>query len=511
MSFAGQQETYLNVQGADQLLAAVKRCWASLWTARAIGYRTRQGVPSEKVAIAVVVQELVEADAAGILFTANPMTGARDQVLINAGWGLGEAIVGGLVTPDTFIVNKQTGAIESQEIADKVMMTARTPEGTREEPVPREKRRQAVLTDSEVVELSHLGMRIHQLYGQPVDIEWAIKGGRYSILQARPITALPQPRATLEWKLPRAGGRYMRASVIELLPDPLSPLFETLAVPAWNKAMREMAAPPALAQADWFPEGFLLTINDYAYYDIGFSPRQSVRLLPFTTRLLRELPRARQRWAGEARPRYANLVGAWASRDLRVTRATALLEGAREIVQMAAVHYLTIQSGILPMAYMSEGLFTNVYNRFIKRKGDPPALTFMLGFDSAPIQAEKSLYDLASWARAHTELADYLTRATTTEVVAAFESSSSPVADTESWRQFTRLFDEHLKRFGHASYDLDFAKGVPADDPAPLLETFKYFLSGQGRSPHDRQAKSVSERQQATQSMLARLKGLRLR
>jgi hypothetical protein len=121
--------------------------------------------------------------------------------------------------------------------------------------------------------------------------------------------------------------------------------------------MREMAAPPALAQADWFPEGFLLTINDYAYYDIGFSPRQSVRLLPFTTRLLRQLPRARQRWAGEARPRYANLVGAWASRDLRVTRATALLEGAREIVQMAAVHYLTIQSGILPMAYMSEGLF----------------------------------------------------------------------------------------------------------------------------------------------------------
>ena len=135
----------------------------------------------------------------------------------------------------------------------------------------------------------------------------------------------------------------------------------------------------------------------------------------------------------------------------------------------------------------------------------------MLGFDSAPIQAEKSLYDLASLARTQTELADYLARATTTEVVAAFESSSPPVADAESWRQFTRLFDEHLSRFGHASYDLDFAKGVPADDPVPLLKTFKYFLSGQGRSPHDRQAKSVSERQQATQLMLGRLKGLRLR
>ncbi len=106
LSFAGQQETYLNVRGGDNVLAAVQRCWASLWTARAIGYRARQNIRSEDVALAVVVQQLVAADVAGILFTANPVTGARDEVVINAAWGLGEAIVGGHVTPDTLIVNK---------------------------------------------------------------------------------------------------------------------------------------------------------------------------------------------------------------------------------------------------------------------------------------------------------------------------------------------------------------------------------------------------------------------
>src|SRR5439155_21835988 len=123
MSFAGQQETYLNMRGETMVLDAVKRCWASLWTARAIGYRARHGIPPEEVSLAVVVQELVPADAAGILFTANPLTGAREQVMINAAWGLGEAIVGGQVTPDTVVLDKASGALISQEISGTDVMT----------------------------------------------------------------------------------------------------------------------------------------------------------------------------------------------------------------------------------------------------------------------------------------------------------------------------------------------------------------------------------------------------
>jgi pyruvate,water dikinase len=218
MSFAGQLETYLNVCGADDVLAAVKRCWGSLWTGRALGYRARQGMRPEDLSIAVVVQKLVPADVAGVLFTANPVTGARDQMTINAAWGLGEAMVGGQVTPDTIIVDKQTGAIQSLDIADKDVMTVRLPEGTREEPVPAEKRRQAALPPAQAAELVRLGVEIEQLYGQPMDIEWAMGEKRIFIVQARPITTLPEPRPTLEWKLPRAGVRYARSSVIELLP-----------------------------------------------------------------------------------------------------------------------------------------------------------------------------------------------------------------------------------------------------------------------------------------------------
>ncbi len=518
MSFAGQQETYLNVKGVEQVLDAVKRCWASLWTARAIGYRARQNIPPEDVALAVVVQQLVPADVAGILFTANPMTGAQGQMVINAAWGLGEAIVSGRVTPDTFIVNKQTATVESKQIADKEMMTIRSPEGTRQEPVPADKRNQSTLSLQKVTELSQLGMRIEQLYKQPMDIEWVLQDGGFFILQARPITALPEPRVTLDWKLPRPDGKYMRQSVIELLPDPLSPLFATLGLPAWNDSIYSLMKPLGIEDVklkDLLPKDWqmLTTINDYAYYDgSGFSAKQQAIFLLYMPRLIRRLlPSARERWEKEARPRYAAVVSAWAARELSAVSTIQLLKGAREIVQIAAEHYLTIQSGILPLAYMSETFFTFVYNRIIKRKEDSPALTFMLGFDSAPIQAEKSLYDLAMWARTQPDLFNYLTRAANTEVVSAYQSSSSPISDVEIWREFCERFQEHLNRFGHAIYDLDFAKAVPADEPTPLLETLKYFLEGQGRNPYERQAATASVRERATQSVLARLEGLRLK
>src|SRR6266700_6714978 len=152
MSFAGQQETYLNIRGEAGVLDSVKSCWASLWTARAIGYRARHGIAQEGVSLAVVVQELVPADAAGILFTANPLTGVRDQVMINAAWGLGEAIVGGQVTPDSFVVDKANGTIIEQNISEKdvmTVMTGRTGESTHEEPVPADQRTRAVLSPAQ--------------------------------------------------------------------------------------------------------------------------------------------------------------------------------------------------------------------------------------------------------------------------------------------------------------------------------------------------------------------------
>ncbi|HLN30249.1 MAG TPA: PEP/pyruvate-binding domain-containing protein [Gemmataceae bacterium] len=512
LSFAGQQETYLNVRDGDRVLAAVQRCWASLWTARAIGYRARQGFPADEVRLAVVVQQLVPAEVAGILFTANPLTGARDEMMVNASWGLGEAIVGGLVTPDTLLVNKTTGIVTSQEIAEKEVMTVPSLDGTGEEPVPTGKRRQAALQPQQAAELARLGAQIEQLYGRPMDIEWALHRGRFFILQARPITALPELGATLNWELPRGVRCCARANVIELMPDPLSPLFATLALPLWDEELRELLR--FLGMASVMPRPALFTINDYAYFD--YSGVTGTRMLLVLPRLILLVPRlialyirGRARWVDEARPRYINAVAEWAGRDLSAASTAQLLAGARAIVRAAASHYVAIESGILPLARMNESLFTNVHNRLFRRKGGPAGLTFLLGFDSTPIRAEKSLYDLAMWAHTQPGLADYLTRATGAEIAAAYPSDAGPVDGVEGWNEFRRRFADHLDRFGHAIYDLDFAKSLAADDPAPLIAALKCFLAGQARNPHQRQAEAAAVRERATQALRARLKGMR--
>src|ERR687890_883985 len=146
-SFAGQQETYLNVRGAGALMRAIKDCWASLWTARAMAYRARQGIGAEDVSLAVVVQRMVESRAAGVMFPANPANGRRDQASISAAWGLGESVVGGSVTPDSIVVEKGSGRVLSRETADKGVMTVYTEDRTAERPVPEARRRQPVLDD----------------------------------------------------------------------------------------------------------------------------------------------------------------------------------------------------------------------------------------------------------------------------------------------------------------------------------------------------------------------------
>src|SRR5215203_757334 len=231
MSFAGQQETYLNVRGAEALLEGVKNCWASLWTARAMAYRARQGVDPATVSLGVVVQRMVKSEAAGVMFTANPSNGRRDQATISAAWGLGESVVSGSVTPDSIVVEKGSGRVLSRETASKDVMTVYSENGTEQRPVPEARRRQPMLDDGAVAELARYGKRIEDHYGTPQDIEWALAGGEFFIVQSRPITALPEPMADppTNWSVPDPKGFYVRASIVEQMPDPLSPLFADLA------------------------------------------------------------------------------------------------------------------------------------------------------------------------------------------------------------------------------------------------------------------------------------------
>lgn len=196
-SFAGQQDTALNVRGETTLLHSVCDCWASLFTDRAILYRLHQNIDHRTVQLAVVVQQMVEPQVSGILFTAEPITGNRTIIAIDASYGLGEALVSGVVTPDRYQVDKRKLSLSRREIADKRLLIRSLPDGGVEAvDVPANLRTEPALTDSQVVELAGLAGRIEAHYGSPQDIEWALDGGHFVILQARPITTLyplPQP------------------------------------------------------------------------------------------------------------------------------------------------------------------------------------------------------------------------------------------------------------------------------------------------------------------------------
>ncbi|MET8299953.1 rifamycin-inactivating phosphotransferase [Micromonospora sp. NPDC005211] len=194
-SFAGQQDTYLNVVGTSEVLRHVSRCWASLFTERAVTYRRRHGIDDRAVEMAVVVQRMVFPDVAGVMFTADPVTGDRTVVSVEAGFGLGEALVSGLVNPDVLTV--RDGAVVARTIGAKSREVRAAPGGgTRETPVDPARQARPALTDAQAVRLAALGRLIEARFGRPQDIEWALTGDDVHILQSRPITTLfPVPTA----------------------------------------------------------------------------------------------------------------------------------------------------------------------------------------------------------------------------------------------------------------------------------------------------------------------------
>lgn len=231
LSFAGQQETFLNVRGEDEVIAAVRACWASLWTARAIDYRHQNGIDQDGVAMAVVVQVMVPSAVSGILFTANPATGERSEMVINASFGLGEAVVSGEVTPDTYIVDRATGEATETIIGPKEQMTVSAgAQGTRMEDVSASERDRASLSDAMVRELAETALAIEKLYDSvPQDIEWAFsQDGNLYLLQSRPITNLPVQPIEVTWEPPPPARILYRRQIVENMPDPICDLFEEL-------------------------------------------------------------------------------------------------------------------------------------------------------------------------------------------------------------------------------------------------------------------------------------------
>jgi pyruvate,water dikinase len=253
-SFAGQQDSFLGVYGEDALLEAVQKCWASLWTARAVHYRNSHHIPHSSVALAVVVQEMIPADAAGVMFTIDPVTGFAEDLTITASFGLGEAVVSGLVTPDTYIVSKHAMTISRVSVGTKKQKVIQQDQGTMVVPVIDADQRRRCLSDSIVLDVARLGVAVERHYGRPQDIEWAVADHRVHLLQTRPVTALGAARTRIVglpgpaeqvygWiylgRLPRVARAPFLAMARDHFPYPLRPfdIYDTL-VPALAGARR---------------------------------------------------------------------------------------------------------------------------------------------------------------------------------------------------------------------------------------------------------------------------------
>jgi len=188
-SWAGELETYLNVS-KDRIIETVKKCWSSLFTPRAIFYRIEKKMHTEDVSVAVVVQKMLDPDISGITFTVHPVTKDKNSMVVEAGWGLGEAIVGGRIIPDTYVVDKEKMSVIKKFLNAQKKMIKRINNETKEIAVPEDKKEKPKLTDQDILRLAQLCKKIEKHYGKPQDIEWAVENNQFYILQARPITTL---------------------------------------------------------------------------------------------------------------------------------------------------------------------------------------------------------------------------------------------------------------------------------------------------------------------------------
>jgi rifampicin phosphotransferase len=525
-SFAGQQATSLNVRGEGELLGAVRRCWASLWSARAIAYRERQGFDHEAVTMGVVVQAMVAADISGVLFTANPNTGARCELVVNASFGLGEAIVSGEVTPDTYVLDRESLISKETRLGTKeVMIVAADGQGTDNQntitkDVPEAQRGESALFEALLGELGALGLRVEEYFGGvPQDIEWAVADGRCWLLQARPITNLPPaPLRDVRWEPPRPGTVWMRRQVVEHMPEPLSPLFDELYLhEGLDQSIREIT----IFMSDLFgfefdiwdfvQPPFAATVNGYAYSVASFDFRWRL-VLPilriYATALPRMLRYMLPHWRDEALPGYLATIERWKGINLDDASDAELLQGVRELAMADAVYWF---AAAVPLALAR--ITDAALDRFLKsataERGSsnglrPTSGPYLRGFPSKAVDAQAQLEAIARDIHGSEALRNRVVARPAGRLIdtLAQHPEGKPILDA---------LQHYLDEYGHQIYNLDFVAPTQADDPLPVLLSLKAAVEHPERDTRAHQAELAQEREALVESTSRSLNPLRRR
>ena len=556
LSFAGQQDTYLNVKGNDSLIAAVLNCWASLWTAQAISYRHENEIEQGSVAMAVVVQQMVPADVAGILFTANPATGERSEMIINASFGLGEAVVGGQVTPDTFIVDRNTKTVKETMIGPKEQMVVSDGEqGTKLTDVEAADRDQSSLTDTLLKDLTELALRVENNYdGLPQDIEWAIVDGKIALLQSRPITNLPPQPLEVEWT-PDWEPALVRRQIVENIPDPTCELFDELYIryalrwqrdaeksnystlhgfafqimdpggitgtrEEWQagiRAAREKiaATPEGMAQEKHDLDLFIseLSDDDRAAFEAMADDLNSDNLPnavtvpesdnPTYTAFHKTFTNDNQHndWRERAMPELQGAVDKWGAVDITRASDDALLEGMKELIEAEGWYW----SGNGGHTFGVAKSVDDQLQAFLRENLPDHKFTsgqFLSGFKSRIMMANDALFEIAKVIRADDDLTLQVLATPAHRLMGELQARN----DTQ---QILQDIDDYLQEYGHQGYSLDFCEPTQQEDPSALFVTLKNMVRRKDYDPVQHEEEAARKKDKAMGEIAELLTGLK--
>ncbi|MGD8586481.1 MAG: PEP/pyruvate-binding domain-containing protein, partial [Chloroflexota bacterium] len=536
-AFAGMQDTYLNIRGPEALLDHIRRCWASLWTQRAITFRNHMGIDHKEVYISVVVQAMINSEVSGILFTANPVTSNREEVVINASWGLGEAIVSGLVSPDTLTVRKENGQVVSRQTASKDRQIIYAADGgTIETDTPDDLRRAPALSDSQAAELATLGIKVEAHYDWPQDIEWGLVNGELYLLQARPITTLveseistpPEPE-----KVHDVEGEYSRVMMVEIFPDALSPVFLSVVEPLLKRMfdytfrrlgfktpegieatgtfyhqpyfhrryLEEAFSSLSPAVRKSMVEQFINPISheeEESAHELSFAYlRMLVSMLRFMVLFPKRLPGILERYHAEIDEANAFDVDEATDEEI-VTRIRGLV--FETISRLMNYDFL-----LIAMTGRTYELLEGVLAPHYGKETEAAVAKLISGLSgNATMETNMHLWDLAQEARRSDEVSQVIR---TSDAQQAMQQ----LAKSAAGRTFLEKLDHFMRGYGHREIRLDIIYPTWKEDPTPVFSFLRSYLDAEERqSPYAQQARLEQERLELTGQAEARVaRGLR--
>jgi len=360
LPFYGQGETVLHVLGEQMLLEAIRACWVSLWSAQALVYRAGRGIRAQDASMAVVIQHMFRAEASGVIMTVNVETNNPDEMVIRAVRESGDTVLDGQVIPQEIFFNRYSRSITRQSNPGYL-----------------------VIMPDQALELAQLGERIDHHFGCHQMIEWVWDEDHFAILQSHPIPRQIPPR--IRWHLPQPGSVYTRQGLIELLPEPISTLFETCGLPAMEHGILSYQA--HLGETETNAAGSFETVNSYVYQ--RESPRGGLTYLLALPRLRRAAEHVVDYWEKEALPYYQQEVINLTA-DPQALSALELIDRITSLAQAGGRYWAVVSEMMAPLE-QAEQRFHTLYERLAK-EGDPPAATFLRGLETRPLQADRAFF-----------------------------------------------------------------------------------------------------------------------